>query len=345
MRPPEIIRLSVPRKEPAPEAPAPPAPDAGTAAERVLAFIGFFDGRLRQLAGGRSPGGFTETERRALAALGRRRRMLAGELARQLGVDAGYLSRVVGRLAAEGLVERAPAKDRRQSPLAASAAGRVALRRLEREAADAASEMLAPLSGGERGELAAAMARVMKILTPPEPVPGRDAADADEPPPSPLDDVRMRALRAGDLGLVAHRLALLGQAGKRLDAETERRLLAKAAAFLEGFDRARDIGWIAERDGRLAGACLLKGVSEDMAELPLIHVEPEARGLGLAAMLLEHCLDFAAMAKYARVTARVARSETEIEDALEEMEFRIVRREQAAATGADEAERVWEKQL
>ncbi len=343
MRPPEIIRLSVPRKEPAPEAPAPPAPEAETAAERVQAFIGFFDGRLRQLAGGRTPGGFTATERRALAALGRRRRMLAGELARQLGVDAGYLSRVVRRLVAEGLIERVRAKDGRQSPLAASAAGRAALRRLDREAADAVSELLRPLSGAERNDLATAMAKVMKLLTPPEPAPGRDATEADEPPPSPLDDMHMRALRGGDVGLVAHRLALLGQAGKRFDAETERRLLAKAAAFLDGFDRARDIGWIAERDTRLAGACLLKGVSEDAAEVSMIHVEPEARGLGLAALLLEQCLDFAAMAKYARVTARVARGETEIEDALEEMEFRIVRRE--AAVGGDDAERLWEKRL
>ncbi len=345
MRPPEIIRLSVPRKEPEPEAPAPPALAAEPAAERVLAFVAFFDVRLRQLGDGRSEGGFTETERRALAALGRRRRMLAGELARQLGVDAGYLSRVVGRLVAEGLVERLRGKDRRQSPLAASVAGRAALRRLDREAADVVSELLRPLSPALRGELATAMARVMKILTPPEPAPGRDAAEADEPPPSPLDDVRMRALRGGDLGLVAHRLALLGQEGKRFDAETERRLLTKAAAFLDGFDRARDIGWIAERDNRLAGACLLKGVSEDMAEVSLIHVEPEARGLGLAAMLLEHCLDFAAIAKYRSVTARVAGGETEIADALEAMEFRLVRREQTAAHGGDGLERVWEKRL
>jgi len=242
---------------------------------------------------------------------------------------------------AEGLVERLRAKDGRQSPLAASAAGRAALRRTEREAADAVSELLRPLSPALRGELAAAMARVMKILTPPEPAPGRDAADADGPAPSPLDDVRMRALRGGDLGLVAHRLAVLGQEGRRFDAEMERRLLAKAAAFLDGFDRARDIGWIAERDGRLAGACLLKGVSEDAAEVSMIHVEPEARGIGLAALLLEHCLDFAAIVKYGRVTARVARGEIEIEDALEEMEFRIVRREAAA----DGVERVWEKRL
>ena len=116
------------------------------------------------------------------------------------------------------------------------------------------------------------------------------------------------------------------------------------------FDRARDIGWIAERRGRLAGACLLKGErtgasGAGMAEVSIIHVEPEARGIGLARMLLDQCLAFAAIAKYRSVTARVTGGETEIADALEAMEFRIVRKERTAALGGKEVERVWEKRL
>jgi GNAT superfamily N-acetyltransferase len=192
----------------------------------------------------------------------------------------------------------------------------------------------------------------------PTPAPCENRAWADRPRAksdaaplsSALDDVHLRTLRGGDVGLVAHRLAVLQQQGKQFDAEVDRRLLARAAAFLENFDRARDIGWIAERDHRLAGACLLKGErtgasGAGMAEVSMIHVEPEARGIGLARMLLDQCLAFAAIVKYTSVTARVAGGETEIADALEAMEFRIVRRERAAALGRDELERVWEKRL
>lgn len=350
MRPPTIFRISVPPKEPA--APAPPArPEA--AAGELRAFIGFFEQRLLHLGVARSDGSLSKTERSVLTALGRRRGSIpASELMRQLAIDQGYLSRIVKRLEAWGLAERRRGKDGRQSPLAATAAGRALLGRLDREVAQAVSELLRPLSKTAEDDLVSAMGRMREILTPPPAPPEREAAEEDDAAPlsSALDDVHLRTLRGGDVGLVAHRLAALHQQGKPFDAEIDRRLLAKGAAFLEDFDRARDIGWIAERHGRLAGACLLKGErtgasGAGMAEVSMIHVEPEARGIGLAQMLLDQCLAFAAIAKYRSVTARVAGRESEIADALEAMEFRIVRKEQTAALGGEVVERVWEKQL
>ena len=352
MRPPTIFRISLPSKEPAPAALAPPARLEATAGQ-LRAFIGFFDRRLRHLDATRSDGSLSKAELGVLTALGRRRGAIpASELLRQVAIDQGYLSRIVKRLEAWGLVERRRGKDGRQSPIAATAAGRALLGRLDREVAQAVSELLRPLSKTAEDDLVSAMARMREILKPPPaPQDGEEAEEDDAAPlSSALDDVHLRALRGGDVGLVAHRLSVLHRQGKPFDAEIDRRLLAKAAAFLEGFDRARDIGWIAERHGRLAGACLLKGErtgasGAGMSEVAIIHVEPEARGIGLARMLLDQCLAFAAIAKYTSVAARAAGGENEIADALEALEFRIVRREQTAGFGGDELERVWEKRL
>lgn len=139
------------------------------------------------------------------------------------------------------------------------------------------------------------------------------------------------------MALLAHRLV------EAASGAAEHRILVRAAAFLDGFNRARDIGWIAERDRGFAAACLLKGTTADAAELTLLHVEPEARGAGLAETLIGHCLTFAKIVKYAQVTARVAASQSEIEDALEALEFKLVRGAQDAAVAG--LGRLWAKRL
>ncbi len=267
-----------------------------------------------------------------LGALGSRRHNLAKDLSRRLAIDKGYLSRIVNRLVELDLARRVAAKDGRQSPLAATGLGRALLRRLARHRDRDAARLLKPLPPAGAAALVKAIELVRHSLRPEDASP-EDPSSGNEP--GAETDFRFRTVRPGDVALLAHRLV------EAASGAAEHRILVRAAAFLDGFNRARDIGWIAERDRGFAAACLLKGTTADQAELTLIHVEPQARGAALAGTLIGHCLTFARFAKYAQVTARVMASQSEIEDALEALEFRLVR----GAKDAPGPGRLWAKRL
>src|SRR5438132_2566084 len=78
----------------------------------------------------RSP--FSLTEARVLYELGRHAPTHATALGQELGLDAGYLSRILRGFERRGLLERTPSKtDGRQSVLALTAHGRNAFARLD----------------------------------------------------------------------------------------------------------------------------------------------------------------------------------------------------------------------
>ena len=321
MLPPAIVRLSVPRKAP-PPTPPDPAPAKVEPAAELRAFIDSFEERLWSLGGAAPAGGLSRAELRVLRALGSRRGNLAKDLSRRLGIDKGYLSRIVNHLVELDLATRVKAQDARQSPLAATGLGRALLRRLARQRDRDAARLLKPLPPASAAALVQAIGLVRHSLRHGDVSPD-DPSSKNEP--GAETDIRLRIVKPGDVALLAHRLV------EAASGAAERQILTRAAAFLEGFNRTRDIGWIAERDRSFAAACLLKGMTADAAELTLIHVEPEARGAGLAEVLIGHCLTFAKIAKYVTLTARVPGSQSEIEDALEALEFKLVRGAQDAA--------------
>lgn len=157
MRQPSVIRIAVPRRELA------PPPPRRNAARELLRLTARCDTLLSPAKLNAHPD-FSATELRVLEALPRRATILARDLGESLGLDAGYLSRILARLEEHGLIRRRPAADRRHAPLAITAAGRLILRRLGVAREKAVARLLEGLPDPDRNRLADALAKADELL-------------------------------------------------------------------------------------------------------------------------------------------------------------------------------------
>ena len=262
----------------------------GGLAERaagVRAFNRFYTRRIGVLQEGllRSP--FSLAEARVLYELAQRARPTASELGQALGLDAGYLSRILAGFESRGLVGRRPSpSDGRRSLLRLTAKGHRAFASLDRRSQVETAALLAPLTADEQGRLVGALRTVERLLG------GARAAG---------NPYVLRPPRPGDMGWVVHRHAVLYASEYGWDERFEALVAGIGAKFVAGHDPARERCWIAERDGEIVGSVLLVRQSRTVAKLRLLLVEPAARGHGIGARLVDECIAFARQAGYRRI--------------------------------------------
>jgi DNA-binding MarR family transcriptional regulator/ribosomal protein S18 acetylase RimI-like enzyme len=229
---------------------------------------------------------FSLTEARVLYELANREGATASMLGRELGMDPGYLSRILQRFAQDGLLARAAHDaDRRQNVLALTGAGRAAFAPLDSRSRAEVGALLATLPGQAQAELVGAMARIEALLG-----------------AAPPAEWRLRSPEPGDIGWVVARHAVLYAQEYRFDARFEALVARVAGAFLASHDPARERCWIAEQDGVNLGCVFLVRESDTLARLRLLLVEPAARGRGIGKRLVEECISFAGAAGYQRIT-------------------------------------------
>jgi DNA-binding MarR family transcriptional regulator/ribosomal protein S18 acetylase RimI-like enzyme len=208
------------------------------------------------------------------------------ELARAMGVDPAYLSRMLQKLVAEGLVAVSPsATDRRRNQLALTADGDQAAAKVEAAADGAIAELIAPLSEAERGELVSAMQTIARILD-------GEAGGAS---------IILRPHRIGDVAHVVARQAQIYAGEFGWDGSYEALAAEIGGKFLEEFDSATDSCWIAERDGRIIGSVFVVDAGQGVAQLRLLYVEPSARGLGVGKLLVDQVVRFARDRRYTKI--------------------------------------------
>lgn len=232
---------------------------------------------------------FGLTEARVLYELAQRDATTAADLGRELGLDAGYLSRILKSFDADGLTRRAPSPtDGRQTLISLTPAGHAAFTPLDRASSSQAAELLGRLSQEDRGRLAAAMATIECCL-------GAGSAAVAEA-------ITLRRHRTGDLGWIAHRQGLLYAQEYGWAATFEALVAEIAAAFVRNHDPGRERAWIAERGGEVVGSVFLVRQSDEVAKLRLLYVEPEARSTGLGRRLVAECIGFARAQGYGTLT-------------------------------------------
>src|SRR2546425_7513981 len=108
---------------------------------------------------------FSLTAARVLYELAQRDETTATELRRELGLDAGYLSRILRGFVQRRLIDRTPAtRDARQSLVRLNAAGRRAFARLDAASRADVGALLERLPGAEQHRLVAAMAAITALL-------------------------------------------------------------------------------------------------------------------------------------------------------------------------------------
>ncbi|MDF0486515.1 helix-turn-helix domain-containing GNAT family N-acetyltransferase [Sphingomonas sp. H39-1-10] len=227
----------------------------------------------------------TLTEARLLYEIGTRGEALAVDLQDFLALDPGYASRLLRRFQAEGWIVRGRGSDARRRPVALSEAGQALLADLDSRQRAVLETRLAPLGEADRRALVGALDTARGLLS------GEARAG-----------YTIRTHRPGDMGMIAARQAILYAEQFGWGAPMEALLGEVTAAFLRGFDPARERCWIAECGGAIAGSIFAADGGDGIARLRLLYVEPRARGLGIANDLVERCIAFAREAGYTRMT-------------------------------------------
>ena len=260
----------------------------------VRAFSRFYTRQVGLLRDGYLETPFSVTEARVLFELANRERTVAADLTRELGLDAGYLSRILRGFRRRGLVERrASAEDGRRSELRLSKRGRAVFASLDARSRKDIGTLLAGLAVADQDRLVAAMTTVERLLG--------DGGDGGGPPARAAGPVVLRAPRAGDLGWVVARHGAVYAEEYGWNEEFEALVAGIVASYVEHLDPARERCWIAERDGENVGCVFLVKKTATVAKLRLLLVEPAARGQGIGSRLVAECVRFARDAGYRRV--------------------------------------------
>jgi DNA-binding MarR family transcriptional regulator/GNAT superfamily N-acetyltransferase len=259
--------------------------------DAVRAFNRFYTREIGALGERHLQSPFSLTEMRVLYELAHRDGPAAAELGRDLGLDAGYLSRILRRFESRGLIGRSPSPaDARQSLLHLTRKGRAAFEPLEARARGEVETLLARVGAGDRSKVVDAMSTIERLL-------GEPREDGARAAPYLL-----RAHQPGDMGWVIHRHGALYAQEWGYNQEFEALVARICADFLDNFDPSGERCWIAERDGAIVGSVFLVRKSKTVAKLRLLLVEPSARGLGIGRRLVEECIRFARQAGYRKLT-------------------------------------------
>jgi DNA-binding MarR family transcriptional regulator/GNAT superfamily N-acetyltransferase len=254
----------------------------------VRAFTRFYTRKLGVLDQHLLKTPFSLSEARVLYELANRQSPSAKAIGTELGLDPGYLSRIVQKFAEDGLITRKPLPaDRRHYQLSLTARGRQTFSRLDRRSHQQVAEMLAQLPDGDRHRLTEAMATIKRLLE-----------FSGSPPPT----ATLRWPRPGDMGWVvqSHGTLYAGEYG--FDGSFEALVAEITAKFLRSFDASRERCWIADIDGIQVGSVFLVRDSDDVAKLRLLLVDPAGRGHGLGRRLVGECIAFARACGYRKIT-------------------------------------------
>jgi DNA-binding MarR family transcriptional regulator/GNAT superfamily N-acetyltransferase len=308
--------------------------DASESKERVKAwrsFNRFYTRQIGLLDERYLHSRFSLTEVRVLYELAHRDRSTATELGKTLGLDAGYLSRLLAGFGERGLVRRERSTaDRRQSFLSLTRRGRQAFAPLAAATEQQTSAMLARLAEGEQKRLIDAMKTIETTLN---------------PGPAEKWPYLLRGHQPGDMGWVIHRHGVLYAQEYGWDERFEALVAEIAAQFIRTFDAKRERCRIAEKDGEIVGSVFLVQHSQRIAKLRLLLVEPAARGLGIGSRLVAECIRFARQVGYRKITLWTQSILHAAIHLYEKAGFHLVGEEPHHSFGADLVAQTWELRL
>ena len=277
----------------------------------------------------RSP--FSLTEARVIYELAHHEQTTATELVNELGLDGGYVSRVLREFEKHGLLAKQPSEtDARLSILQLTGKGRKAFATIDTRSRRQIETVLKGLSTAGQNRLVEAMNTIAGLL-------GAQ--------PEPKVPYLLRPHQPGDMGWVVHRHGVLYAEEYGWDERFEALVAGIVSNFIQRYDPKRERCWIAEREGEIVGTMFLVKKSKTAAKLRLLLVEPKARGLGIGTRLVQECSRFSRQAGYRKIvlwTNSVLHAARRIYQAAG---YRLVREEPHHSFGHDLIGETWELKL
>jgi DNA-binding MarR family transcriptional regulator/GNAT superfamily N-acetyltransferase len=227
------------------------------------------------------------TQMRVLYELANREQSTAAEVCSALGLDPGYLSRILSGFEKDRLVDKKESpKDTRQILLVLTKKGREVFEPLNARSNEQVRDILSKLPPAKQDDFLHSVQTIESVLAP-----GTGTTTS----------YVLRQHRPGDMGWVVWRHGLLYFQEYGYDERAEALFAGIVAKFIEKLDPAREACWIAEKDGQNVGSVFLVKKSQTVAQLRLLLVEPSARGLGIGKRLVGECVRFAGRARYKKI--------------------------------------------
>jgi DNA-binding MarR family transcriptional regulator/N-acetylglutamate synthase-like GNAT family acetyltransferase len=300
--------------------------------DAVRHFNRFYTRQAGLLQEGLLDSAFSLTEARVLYELAHRDKSTAGEIGSELGLDAGYLSRILGSFKKRKLLEKTPSEtDRRQSLLTLTRHGRKVFAPLETRSNAQVAGMLGTLPEGGQRRLVGAMEMIQGLL-------GNHAESAR----SRREPYLLRSHQPGDIGWVVHRHGVIYAQEYGYDETFEALVAEIVAKFIRHYDAKRERCWIAERDGEVAGSVFLVAESKTVAKLRLLLVEPSARGRGIGASLVGECVRFARQAGYKKIVLWTQDELDAARHVYKKADFQVIEKTHHHSFGKDLTAETWE---
>src|SRR5215470_9877411 len=272
---------------------------------------------------------YSLTEVRILYELAHREHCIASEICDDLGLDPGYLSRILRHFATQTLIIRERSRDdARHFALRLTPKGRSIFALLDQQSSAQVAEILSTLPDMRQKRLVNALLEA------------EDALSGDPP-----QKLVLRTHRPGDMGWVIHRHGVLYAQEYGWDDTFEALVAEIAAQFVKNFDSKRERCWIAELNGEPMGSVFLVKHTDQIAKLRLLLVEPAARGHAIGRRLVEECVQFARDCRYQKIILWTQSILIAARKIYERVGFKLVKSEPNRAFGADLVSETWELDL
>jgi DNA-binding MarR family transcriptional regulator/GNAT superfamily N-acetyltransferase len=300
----------------------------------VRRFSRFYTRRLGILQDPFLQTSFSLTEARVLYELAHRDKPTATEIADTLGLDRGYLSRILRGFMERDLVYKTSSReDGRQNLLSLTSRGRMSFAAIDKRSQDDVASILAKIPAGEQDRVVSAMGAIERLL------------DASHDPERKQPAYVLRPPATGEMGWVVARHAALYAQEYGWGVRFEGLCAEIVAQMIAGHDPARDRHLIADIDGEPVGSVFCVKETDQVARLRLLLVEPKARGLGIGARLVDECIRFARDAGYRKMTLWTHSVLVAARRIYQAAGFELVAQKKHADWGVPVVGETWEREL
>lgn len=297
--------------------------------DQVRKFNRFFTRKIGVLREGLLHSSYSLTEVRILFEIANSENPTATKLSRELGLDTGYLSRILARFEEQGLTEKVRSEqDGRQFHIHLTQEGEKLFSLLDQRSRDEIAEFLNELSEEEQQKFLTAMYDIENIL--------------DKKSFKFSEAFFLRTHQPGDLGWVIHRHGVLYAQEYGWDEHFEALVAQIAADFINNYKPEHERCIIAEMNGEIVGSVVVVQSSESVAKLRLLIVEPKARGLGLGSRLVQECITFARRAGYEKLILWTNSVLQEARHIYAKAGFKLVKQEEHHSFGKELIGETWE---
>ena len=257
--------------------------------DEIRQFNRFFTRKIGILRDGLLHSPYSVTEARVLFELANTEGATASQLCQELGLDAGYLSRILNRFEQQGLLQKVRSQqDGRQYILQLTEQGKAEFAVLDLRSKEEIGDMLQSLGEEEQLQLLKSMKGIRELL--------------EEKEFKYAEPFYLRSHEPGDMGWVTYRHGVLYAREYDWNEQFEALVAEIVSDFIKNYKPERERCWIAEMKGEIVGSIFLVEKSPAVAKLRLLLVEPTARGMGLGSRLVQECIDFARRKGYEKVT-------------------------------------------